>query len=108
MEWFEKTTEIRGAHPYMAGRGKSPGHHLPCSVIDDIDGLQEEHPGHTQNHDTDKNLLSVGLGRRDDMLALVLLLEWTHTWMLAMLVDVPNTENSVTPSGEAEVSLRNM
>ena len=91
------------------GKGESPQaitYHVPLN--DDIDGLHEEHPGHTQNHDTDKNLLSVGLGRRDDMLALVLLLEWTHTWMLAMLADVPNTEDSVTPSGEAEVSLRNM
>ena len=89
------------------GKGEVP-RPSPTMLKDDIDGLHEEHPGHTQNHDTNKNLLSVGLGRRDDMLALVLLLKWTHTWMLAMLADVPNTENSVTPSGEAEVSLRNM
>ena len=72
------------------------------AITYDIDGLHEEHPGHTQNHDTDTNLLSVGLRRREDMLVLVLLLEWTHTWMLAMLADVPNTENSATPSGEAQ------
>ena len=46
------------------GKGGSPQaitYHVPLN--DDIDGLHEEHPGHTQNHDTDKNLLSVGLGR---------------------------------------------
>ena len=91
---------VRKDYTYMVGMGSPQAitYHVPLN--DDIDGLHEEHPGHTQNHDTDKNLLSVGLGRMEDMLADVLLLEWTHTWMLAMLVDVPNSENSVTPSGE--------
>ena len=59
------------------GSAQAITYHVPLN--DDIDGLHEEHPGHIHNNDTDKNLLSVGLGRREDMLVLVLLLEWTHS-----------------------------